>query len=125
MITSDISQGVTAAGAPERTEDQEWRRPERSLPDVIITCLLALFAVFWVWPCFLFTRLDYDEGILLQGAVRILQGQVPYRDFFSFYTPGGYYLYAALFKVFGTSIVVARATLIAYAVVFAAATYLL
>jgi 4-amino-4-deoxy-L-arabinose transferase-like glycosyltransferase len=125
MITSDISQSVTHLGAAERTQVQLSRPPERSLRDVVIVLLLALLAVFWVWPCFLFTRLDYDEGILLQGAVRILQGQVPYRDFFSFYTPAGYYVYAALFKVFGTSIVVARATLIAYAAFFASVTYLL
>ena len=28
-----------------------------------------------------------DEGVLLAGALRILHGQVPYRDFFSFRRP--------------------------------------
>jgi 4-amino-4-deoxy-L-arabinose transferase-like glycosyltransferase len=58
-----------------------------------------------------YTTMDPDEGIILQGAQRILQGQVLYRDFFSFFTPGSYYLYALLFKVFGSSIVVARTAL--------------
>jgi hypothetical protein len=43
--------------------------------------------------------MDPDEGIILQGAERILRGQVPYRDFFSFFTPGSYYLLALLFKI--------------------------
>ena len=35
-----------------------------------------------------FSSLEPDEGIVLQGATRILSGQVLYRDLFSFYTPG-------------------------------------
>jgi hypothetical protein len=35
-----------------------------------------------------FTVLNGDEGTTLQGAERILPGQVLYRDFFSFYAPG-------------------------------------
>lgn len=54
-----------------------------------------------------------DEGIALQGAQRILQGQVLYGDFFSFYTPGSYYWNAALFKLFGSSFLVARRALAA------------
>ena len=121
MTTSDISQDAVG----RRSTEEELSRPERSPVDIAIAVLAALLAVFWVWPCRQFAKFDYDEGILLQGAVRILHGQVPYRDFFSFYTPGGYYLYATLFKMFGTSIVVARATLVAYAALFASLTYLL
>ena len=58
-----------------------------------------------------FTSLEPDEGIVLQGATRILHGQLPYRDFFSFYTPGSFYLVAALFRVFGNSFGVARISL--------------
>ena len=46
-----------------------------------------------------YTAMDPDEGIILQGGERILRGQVPYRDFFSFFTPGSYYLLALLFKI--------------------------
>ena len=50
----------------------------------------------------------YDEGIALLGAQNVLGGQIPYRDFFYLYPPGGLYLNAALFKVFGPSIIVGR-----------------
>jgi 4-amino-4-deoxy-L-arabinose transferase-like glycosyltransferase len=57
-------------------------------------------------------NMDPDEGIVLRGAHRILAGELPYRDFFIFYTPGSFYLTAALFRIFGDSILVARSALV-------------
>jgi 4-amino-4-deoxy-L-arabinose transferase-like glycosyltransferase len=67
--------------------------------------------------------MDPDEGIVLQGAHRIVIGQLPYRDFFTFYTPGSFYLTAALFKMFGDSIVVARSALVFFGASFTVVTY--
>jgi Dolichyl-phosphate-mannose-protein mannosyltransferase len=50
----------------------------------------------------------YDEGLICYGADRVLAGDVPYRDFWTAYGPGQYYLLAGVFKVFGTSLLVAR-----------------
>src|SRR5450756_455519 len=50
----------------------------------------------------------YDEGLILYGAQRVLWGQVPYRDFWSVYSPGQFYALAALFRVFGSSVLVER-----------------
>ena len=58
-----------------------------------------------------FSSMEPDEGIVLQGATRVLAGQIPYRDFFSFYTPGSFYLTAGLFWIFGNSFAVARTSL--------------
>lgn len=66
-----------------------------------------------------------DEGIALQGAQRILRGEVLYRDFFSFYTPGSYYWNALVFKFFGSSLLAARATLAAEGAALCVLTYLL
>src|ERR1700688_1223171 len=77
---------------------------------------------------FLFRRysaMDPDEGIVLQGAERILHGEVPYRDFFSFYTPGSFYLLAGLFKVFGDSFIVARTSIATVGAGLSVVTYLL
>jgi hypothetical protein len=49
-----------------------------------------------------------DEGLMLQAAARIADGQVPYRDFWWFYPPGQPYLLAALWKLFGPSLVAWR-----------------
>ena len=42
-----------------------------------------------------------DEGYFAQQAVRVLGGEVPYRDFESLYTPGLMYLHAAVFAALG------------------------
>jgi len=49
-----------------------------------------------------------DEGLMLQAAARIADGQVPYRDFWWFYPPGQPYLLAFLWKLFGPSLLTWR-----------------
>lgn len=49
-----------------------------------------------------------DEGLYLDGAVRIVHGQAPYRDFFAITGPGTFWLLAGLFRVFGVSLESAR-----------------
>lgn len=53
-----------------------------------------------------------DEGIFLYGAKRVLDGQIIYRDFFSYFFPGNYYLLALIYKLFGYSFLTARETLV-------------
>lgn len=50
----------------------------------------------------------YDEGIPVYGAQRVLEGDVPYRDFWTIYAPGQFYVLAGLFKLFGSSLLVER-----------------
>jgi hypothetical protein len=45
-----------------------------------------------------------DEGLMLQAAARIADGQVPYGDFWWFYPPGQPYLLAGLWELFGPSL---------------------
>src|SRR3982751_6312534 len=90
-----------------RTSNDDYLVPElialerwTALMLFVLTCLfLSVFVNY--------TNLNGDEGIILQGAQRVADGQVLYRDFFSFYTPGSYYLVALLFKLFGSSMLVA------------------
>lgn len=49
-----------------------------------------------------------DEGTLIHSAQRILNGQLPYVDFYHFYAPGSFYLLAGLFRAFGESFLVYR-----------------
>jgi 4-amino-4-deoxy-L-arabinose transferase-like glycosyltransferase len=88
---------------------------------------LSIFMVSFLYLC-LFRRyswIDPDEGIILQGAQRILNGQVLYRDFFSFFTPGSYYLLALIFRIFGDSLLVAHTALALVGAAFSPITYLL
>jgi Dolichyl-phosphate-mannose-protein mannosyltransferase len=108
-----------------RSSQQQCRIPETSLQERYIVLLLIATSCWYLRFFRSYTTLHSDEGIVLEGAQRILEGQVLYRDFFSFYTPGSYYWTALLFKVFGNSILVPRAALVVYGGVFSALTYLL
>jgi 4-amino-4-deoxy-L-arabinose transferase-like glycosyltransferase len=99
--------------------------PERSRSERYIS--LALFVLSFLYLCIFrrFTAMEPDEGILLQGAQRILAGQVLYRDFFSFYTPGSYYALALVFRIFGSSLAVARTALALTGAILSVVSYLL
>ena len=43
----------------------------------------------------------YDEGLILTGAMRVANGEIPHRDFYANYGPAQFYLVALLFKLFG------------------------
>lgn len=68
--------------------------------------LILLFLVSFLFHIRVFNiNLNpYDESVILVGAERILNGEIPYKDFFLMYTPGQYYVLAALFKTFGVSV---------------------
>ena len=99
--------------------------PERSRSELLIALAVFLAACLYLWPLRDFVSFNADEGIILSDADRILRGQVPYRDFFSLYTPGSYFLLALAFKLFGQSLVVARSILLVYCGVFSSLSYLL
>ena len=65
--------------------------------------------------CLVYLGLSYnyglrtdDEGYLLAGITRILSGHIPYIDFPENYSPGQFYLFAALFKRFGPDLLLIR-----------------
>ena len=50
----------------------------------------------------------YDEGFAVFNASRILDGDIPYKDFWQIYPPGQGYLLSIIFKIFGESLLVSR-----------------
>ena len=95
----------------------------------IADCAIAatIFLLCFAYLCIFlrYTSLEPDEGIVLLGAERILGGELPYRDFFSFYTPGSFYLVASLFRIFGDSFVVARVSIAVAGAICSVVTYAL
>ncbi len=79
--------------------------------DRLLPLLVFIVSLLYLFMFRRYTVMDLDEGIVLQGAERILRGEVPYRDFFMFYTSGSVYMVALLFKLFGDSMNVARTSI--------------
>jgi len=50
----------------------------------------------------------YDEGLILFGAQRVLNGDIIHRDFYTNYGPAQFYVLALLFKIFSPSVLVER-----------------
>ena len=74
-----------------------------------ITVALAAVGIFAVYARSHQYSVDLaDEGYFLHLASRVHRGDLPYRDFDTYYTPGVFYLYAATFELFGTSILTVR-----------------
>lgn len=72
-----------------------------------IVCFLLLALVTVALFSELFNResaLSYSIGYNLYGAERILDGEIPYRDFHTLYPPATVYFNAAIFKLFGIAL---------------------
>jgi hypothetical protein len=67
----------------------------------------------------------YDEGTLGQSAERVLQGEMPHRDFDDPYTGGLAYIDAFIFKLFGINLFWLRLFLFAVFLVWVPAVYAL
>lgn len=80
------------------------------LPGLIF--LIILFSLSFVYLLigyrFSINEGYFDEGLSVYGATRVLNGDIPYKDFWSLYAPGEFYLLAGIFKLFGISIVAER-----------------
>ncbi|HML16462.1 MAG TPA: hypothetical protein VK419_05530, partial [Bryobacteraceae bacterium] len=77
-----------------------------------VLVFLCVFAFLW-WTSAAHLSLDYnDEGIYFDGALRMLHGQMPYRDFFALAGPGTFAIIAGALRMFGISLAAARATVV-------------
>ena len=110
---------------PLSAEPQGFLCPERLAADRWLALLVFALSFAYLWMFRRYTAIDPDEGIILQGAQRVLEGQVLYRDFFSFLTPGSYYFLALVFRIFGSSMVVAHTVLVVYGALFSVFTFLM
>ena len=82
------------------------------------TTLIAGIAVFLFSSLLIFFltadlfQPSIDEGIYLEGGHRVLQGEVPYRDFFAYTGPLVYWIQAALETAFGPDMRMLRLSVI-------------
>ena len=86
----------------------------------VVLCVLSSAAlILWLYlfvvpgtPVYLIG----DQSFILDNAVRMVRGQVMYRDFFRFTFPGAEFLYYVLFKAFGVHAWIPNVTLVALGV---------
>lgn len=74
----------------------------------IFLVILFVITVIYYIPIINLPLGVYDEAVILVGAERVIEGQIPSRDFFTMYPPGQVYTLAAFFKAFGISVITER-----------------
>lgn len=92
---------------------EETSRTETNSSDLLVAGAVFLATagmLWWLWANRFF--LSLDEGIYLAGAQRILQGQVPYRDFFVLTGPGSFWIEAGIMGLLGPTLRHARLALV-------------
>ena len=93
--------------------DADWR---------LVLFALVLVSGVYVWS-HLGGWMPYDDGALAQSAERLLQGQLPHRDFDEVYTGGLTWLNAGAFRLLGTNLMSLRLVLFAVFLAWVPAVY--
>ncbi|HEU5316281.1 MAG TPA: hypothetical protein VFX49_09245 [Chloroflexota bacterium] len=95
--------------------------------DLLPEALVAIGVAALVAALYLsFAQYGFDvleEGYFLSNARRVLEGDVPYRDFNTPYTPGIFYLYAWMMERVGANLVALRVVHVAARFVYVLALY--
>jgi hypothetical protein len=93
---------VLSSASPTRAQnaDPQWQRDRsRAFRRFLSVAFWFLLALVLEAILINFRVTIYDEGLTLYGSLRVFHGQVPYRDFWTMYPPGQFYLFAALFHL--------------------------
>ncbi len=80
----------------------------KSMKKNILLIVLAIITVIYYFPIMNLALGPLDEGFVLVGAEKVLNGQIPHIDFSSEYSLGQSGTLAVLFKVFGVNIMTER-----------------
>jgi hypothetical protein len=91
--------------------------------DLLVGGALVLLAALLFAPAFVAAGSEFDEGVAVAFPTRVLQGDLPYRDFETFYGPGGPFLVAAVFRLFGSTLGAERATSLCFRLLVVVALY--
>jgi hypothetical protein len=91
---------------------RRWPQLDVKFTDLLLTrvglTVLAVAALLYVFSGIKDNLNVHDEGAWVYEPTRILNGDVPYRDYWAKDAPGQSYALALLFKLFGTSLIVER-----------------
>jgi hypothetical protein len=75
----------------------------------VLTLLLFFFCLLLLLTIPIRTPLNaYDESVAVVNAIGVLNGEVPYRDYWVIYPPGQLYAMAGVYKLLGVSLLSSR-----------------
>jgi len=74
---------------------------------LLLSLIIGIFSLLYYLSYYKYFKIDVDEGLLINGAMRVLSGEIPLKDFHQ-YTPGRFYLLALWFLIFGKSVAIER-----------------
>jgi len=74
--------------------------------DLLSLGIVAVVLLLPVWGLLRYQGPPMEEGFMLAFPEQILNGRFPHRDFLHLYGPGSLYVLAAIYGVFGTSLLV-------------------
>jgi hypothetical protein len=120
-IQIDPAQNVEIPSVEIRVCEQTWEALEASESEVAVVAaaqgwvvrLLVLVAVMVIAAMYVGGRVGSgwvpaDDGTLSQSALRVMQGQLPHRDFGEIYTGGLSFIHALAFRAFGVNLMSLR-----------------
>lgn len=112
----DLIAGMSSAATSCFTPPISDAIPEKGSPRLAWLAAVFVTAVLLIgfWPSFDSIALPMDEGMVLVYPELISHGQIPYRDFETFYGPANLYVLGAVYQLFETNIFTERAVGLVY-----------
>ena len=110
----DVLEPALVEAAEPLPRDTDWR--------LVLLGVLLVSAVY-VWWHLGRGWIPIDDGPVAQSALRVMQGQLPHRDFDELYTGGLAWLNAAAFRLLGTNLWTLRLVLFAVFVAWVPAVF--
>src|SRR4051812_16523635 len=97
--------------------------PHERRHSIIAATVVLLLLLVGFWPGFEKNGWPMDEGMLLVYPELVSHGQLPYRDFETFYGPANPYALAGAFSIFGTHIFTERSVGLFYRLLLVVAVF--
>ncbi|HEU4558229.1 MAG TPA: glycosyltransferase family 39 protein [Longimicrobium sp.] len=100
-----------------------WGAAVRALPAWVVPAVVWLLSAALILVYLRRGWVGHDEGTLVHAVQRVLDGEVPHRDFIDMYSGGLTYLHAAAFRLFGATMLSPRIVLLIAALAWVPAVY--
>jgi 4-amino-4-deoxy-L-arabinose transferase-like glycosyltransferase len=108
-----------------RQHQKKTVRKQISLPKWIMAVIFCAIALNIATLTYCLGFASYDDGIAAEGARLILHGKIPYKDFWTMYPPGTFYLNAMALSFLGERIASIRVFGLLLGILQAALVYLI